>query len=228
MIRVLIVDNQETIYAKIQMRLATEPDLQVVGLVANGKEALARMTTAQPDMLLMDVQPIMDDRETIHQIQQQYPQCKILILTHLDKGRSIVEALQAGAKGYLLRDTEHLARSIRLVHQGYAQLSPGMLEKLVEQVAIGDSLGVYRSARCRMLEANRAEFDRLTRREQQVLRAISQGLNNREIAAALVLSVSTVRTHISNIISRLDIEDRFHLRCYANQVFVDHQLRNHE
>jgi DNA-binding NarL/FixJ family response regulator len=221
MIRVLIVDNQVSTHPKTQMRLASEPDIQVVGLAENGGEAVAQIAAAKPDILLMDVQPMIDERETIHQMQQQHPECKILIFTHWDDGRSIVEALRSGAKGYLLRDTEYLAQSIRLVHQGYMLLSPGIWEKFVEQVAIGDSLQASRRSRCSRVQSNWAEFERLTWREQQILRAIGRGLNNREIAEALTVSTSTVRTHICNMSRRLTIEDRLQLKCYANRVFAE-------
>jgi DNA-binding NarL/FixJ family response regulator len=221
MIRVLIVDNKVSTHLKTQMRLATELDIQVVGLAKKGREAVAQIAAAKPDILLMDVQPMIDERETIHQMQQQYPQCKILIFTHCDDGRSIAEALLSGAKGYLLKDTNDLAQSIRLVHQGCALLSPGIWEQLVEQVASGDFLQASRKSRCGRVQSNWAEFERLTRREQQVLRAISQGLNNREISEALALSTSTVRTHICNMSRRLKIEDRSQLKCYANRVFAE-------
>jgi DNA-binding NarL/FixJ family response regulator len=221
MIRVLIVDNQVNTHLRTQMRLATELDIQVVGLAKNGREAVVQIATAKPDILLMNVQPMMDERETIHQMQQQYPRCKILIFTHCDDGRSIVEALRSGAKGYLPKNTKNLGQSIRLVHQGCVLLSSGIWEKFVEQVAIGDSLQASQRSRCSRVQSNWAEFERLTRREQQVLRAISQGLNTREIAEALALSTSTVRTHICNMSRRLKIEDRSQLKCYANRFFAE-------
>jgi DNA-binding NarL/FixJ family response regulator len=219
MIRVLIVNDRRTVRQEIQAMLATEADLQVVGSAANGRKAIAQVGAAQPDVVLMEVQmPVMDGCRATRQIVQQYPQCKVLIFTSLDDVQSILDAFKAGVKGYLLRSVDHLAQSIRQVHQGSELTSPGLLKKFAEQVAIVD-----RS----FAEPGRSEFDpcgicgaaRLTVREQEILRTMSQGMSTREIAEALVLSDSTVRTHISNMMKRLDIGDRFQLRRYASQVF---------
>jgi DNA-binding NarL/FixJ family response regulator len=215
MIRVLIVNDQRTVRQEIQAMLATETDLQVVGSAANGRKAIAQVGTAQPDVVLMEVQmPVMDGCRATRQIVQQYPQCKVLIFTSLDDVQAILDAFKAGVKGYLLRSVDNLAQSIRQVHQGHdLMMGSGLLKKFGEQVAIVD--------RSRLAEPGRSEFDRLTVREQEILRAMSQGMSTREIAEALVLSNSTVRTHISNMMKRLDIGDRFQLRRYASQVFEE-------
>jgi DNA-binding NarL/FixJ family response regulator len=212
MIRVLIVNDQRTVRQEIQAMLATETDLQVVGSAANGRKAIAQVRISQPDVVLMEVQmPVMDGCRATRQIVQQYPQCKVLIFTSLDDVQAILDAFKAGVKGYLLRSVDHLAQSIRQVHQGYTLMSPGIFEKFMGQITRGD--------RSRLAEPGRSEFDRLTVREQEILRAMSQGMSTREIAEALVLTDSTVRTHISNMMKRLDIGDRFQLRRYASQVF---------
>jgi DNA-binding NarL/FixJ family response regulator len=221
MIRVLIVNDQRTVRQEIQAMLATEADLQVVGTAANGRKAIAQVGTAQPDVVLMEVQmPVMDGCRATRQIVQQYPQCKVLIFTGLDDVQSILDAFKAGVKGYLLRSVDNLAQSIRQVHQGHdLMMGSGLLKKFAERVVIVD--------RSRFAEPSRSEFDpcgicgaaRLTAREQEILRAMNHGMSTREIAEALVLSDSTVRTHISNMMKRLDIEDRFQLRRYASQVF---------
>jgi DNA-binding NarL/FixJ family response regulator len=215
MIRVLIVNDQRTVRQEIQAMLATEADLQVVGSAANGRKAIAQVGTAQPDVVLMEVQmPVMDRFRAIRQIVQQYPQCKVLIFTSLDDVQAILDAFKAGVKGYLLRSVDHLAHSIRQVHQGHdLMMGSGLLKKFAGQVTRVD--------RSRWSEPGRSEFERLTAREQEILRAMSQGMSTREIAEALVLSDSTVRTHISNMMKRLDIEDRFQLRRYASQVFEE-------
>jgi DNA-binding NarL/FixJ family response regulator len=136
MIRVLIVDNQVATRPETQMRLATEPDIRVVGLAENVREAVAQIAATKPDILLMDVQPMIDERETIHQMQQQHPECKILVFTHCDDGRSIVEALRSGMNGYLLKDTNDLAQSIRLVHQGCDLLSLRSLKKFADHMRL--------------------------------------------------------------------------------------------
>jgi DNA-binding NarL/FixJ family response regulator len=221
MIRVLIVDDNMTVRQEIQARLEAELDINVVGLAENGEEAIAQVGAVHPNVVLMEIAlPVMDGQAATRQIMKQYPQCKVLIFTSWDDKQSMGEALQAGAKGYLLRDIDSMAQSIRLVYQGYELTSPGTLKKLMEWAA-ENPLQVSRKARSRSAELSRADFNRLTVREQQILRAMSQGMNNREIAASLVLSVSTVRTHVSNMLSRLHLRDRLQLQSYANYIFAD-------
>lgn len=191
-----------------------EPDLEVVGQASNGIDAIAQVRAVNPDIVLMDVQmPLMDGREATRQIVQQWSHCAIIMLTTFDHEQYIVEALKAGAKGYLLKDmeTDKLAQAIRLVNQGYPQMSPGVLEKLMGRMAIADEVET---------EPDLTEFNKLTPREQEILEVMSQGLNTREIAAALFISDGTIRTHIRNMLNRLGIGDRFQLMCYAKAIFV--------
>jgi DNA-binding NarL/FixJ family response regulator len=215
MIRVLIVDDQGITRRGLQTLLDLEPDLEVVGLASNGIDAISQVKAVNPDLVLMDVKmPLMGGREATRQIMQRCPHCTILMLTTFDHDRYIVDALQAGAKGYLLKDmdTDKLVQAIRLVHQGYPQMSPGVLEKLVGRMPLADE--------SEDAEPDLTEFNKLTPREQEILEVMSQGLNNREIAAALFISDGTIRTHIRNMISRLNVGDRFQLMCYANAVFA--------
>lgn len=187
----------------------------MVGQASNGVDAIAQVRAVDPDIVLMDVQmPLMDGREATRQIVQQWSRCAIIMLTTFDHDQYIVEALKAGAKGYLLKDTEtdKLVEAIRLVNQGYPQMSPGVLEKFIGRMAIADEVGNG--------EPDLTEFNKLTPREQEILEVMSQGLNNREIAAALFISDGTIRTHIRNMLSRLEIGDRFQLMCYAKAIFA--------
>jgi DNA-binding NarL/FixJ family response regulator len=168
-----------------------------------------------PDIVLMDVQmPLMDGQEATRQIVQQWSRCAIIVLTTFDHDQYIVEALKAGAKGYLLKDmeTDKLAQAIRLVNQGYPQMSPGVLEKFMGRMVIADEVEEG--------EPDLTEFNKLTPREQEILEVMSQGLNNREIAAVLFISDGTIRTHIRNMLNRLEIGDRFQLMCYAKAIFA--------
>jgi DNA-binding NarL/FixJ family response regulator len=139
---------------------------------------------------------------------QQYPCCRVLMLTSFEQEPQILGAFKAGAKGYLLKDGDELAQVIRSAYHGYVQMSPGVLEKVIGRMADG-AAG----------EPDIGAFEALTAREQEILRAIAQGSSNREIAEELFLSESTVRTHISNMVNRLGLGDRVELKGYADTVF---------
>jgi DNA-binding NarL/FixJ family response regulator len=212
MIRVLIVDDKPVTRRGLQTLLELEPDLEVVGLGKNGVDAIALVGEVNPDVVLMDLKmPLMDGQEATRRIMRQYPHCKILMLTSFEQEPYIEGALRAGAKGYLLKDADELAQAVRSAYHGYSQMSPGVLETLMGRLAIESAEG----------EPDMNVFNALTAREQEILKAIAQGLSNREIAEALFLSESTVRTHISNMLNRLSLKDRFQLKCYANMVFVN-------
>jgi DNA-binding NarL/FixJ family response regulator len=142
-------------------------------------------------------------------------------LTTFDNDQYIVDALKAGAKGYLLKDMDmdKLAQAIRMAHQGYPQMSPGVLEKFIGKMAIVEQLGGKKTDLITEEKLDLTTFNNLTRREREILEAMGQGLNNREIAATLFLSASTIRSHISNMVSSLNVEDRFELRFYAKRMF---------
>jgi len=229
-IRVLIVEDQPITRLGIQKLINLATDLEVVGLAENGREAIAQTRRLSPDVVLMDIQmPVMNGKAATRQIIKEFPGCKILMLTTFDNDQYIVEALKAGAKGYLLKDMDmdKLAQAIRMAHQGYSQMSPGVLEKFIGKMAIVKHSGRKKTdlsteANPEPREAEKLDltaFNNLTRREREILEAMSQGLNNREIAATLFLSVSTIRSHISNMISSLNVEDRFELRSYAKRMF---------
>jgi DNA-binding NarL/FixJ family response regulator len=165
-----------------------------------------------PDVVLMDLKmPLMDGQEATRRIVQQYPHCRVLMLTSFEQEPQILGALRAGAKGYLLKDGDELAQVIRSAYHGYVQMSPGVLEKVIGRRAIADDA---------VGEPDMGAFEALTAREQEVLRAIAQGSSNREIAEELFLSESTVRTHISNMVNRLGLGDRVELRDYADTILA--------
>jgi DNA-binding NarL/FixJ family response regulator len=209
MIRVLIVDDKPVTRQGLQTLLELEPDLEVVGLGKNGVEAIALVGEVNPDVVLMDLKmPQMDGQEATRRIVQQYPCCRVLMLTSFEQEPQILGAFKAGAKGYLLKDGDELAQVIRSAYHGYVQMSPGVLEKVIGRMADG-AAG----------EPDIGAFEALTAREQEILRAIAQGSSNREIAEELFLSESTVRTHISNMVNRLGLGDRVELKGYADTVF---------
>ena len=224
------MEDQPITRLGIQKLINLATDLEVVGLAENGREAIAQTRRLSPDVVLMDIQmPVMNGKAATRQIIKEFPGCKILMLTTFDNDQYIVEALKAGAKGYLLKDMDmdKLAQAIRMAHQGYSQMSPGVLEKFIGKMAIvehssrkkTDLITVENPEPREAEKLDLTAFNNLTRREREILEAMSQGLNNREIAATLFLSVSTIRSHISNMISSLNVDDRFELRSYAKKMF---------
>jgi DNA-binding NarL/FixJ family response regulator len=215
MIRVLLVEDQEIVRRGLKTLLETKPDLQVVGEAENGKMAIEQLEALQkvsqlPDVVLMDIRmPVMGGVEATRLICEQFREVKIVILTTFSDTQYVAEALRFGARGYLLKDTpaEELAKAIRSINQGYTQFGPGIMEKVIAQVAT--------------TEPNKPEDPpsgllELTAREREVLRMIASGSSNREIAQALFLSEGTVRNHISHILTRLNVRDRTQAAIVAN------------
>ncbi len=213
MIRLLLVDDQSLICEGLKAMLTLEPDLQVVGTADNGQAAIEQVTALQPDVVLMDVRmPVMDGREATRMIAAQFPDIKVLVLSTFDDDQYIAQSMRAGAKGYLLKDmpSQELAQAVRLVHQGYTQMGPGLMEKLMTNVS--DSEAVPPAPGQELLK-------QLTPRERDVLHLISQGSPNREIAEQLYISEGTVKTHVTHLLNRLNLRNRSQLAIYANSVF---------
>ncbi len=213
-VRVLVVDDQRLMREGIASLLDLQDGIRVVGTAGNGQEALARAAELEPEVILMDVRmPIMDGVTATAALRDERPQCLVLMLTIFDDEDYIVKALQAGARGYLLKDMPagDLAQAIRLARAGLFQLDPGVAGKLV------GALG-RRAAPAQPPAA--ASPVPLTARELAVLRLIARGATNREIADKLVISEGTVKNHISSILSRLGLRDRTEAAIYAHE----HQL----
>lgn len=207
-IQILLVDDQDIIRQGLKVLLQLESDLAVVGEAENGQVALRQAAALHPDVVLMDVRmPVMDGVAATRQLLQQDPTLKILVLTTFDNDVDVMESLRAGAKGYLLKDTpsEELAQAIRNVYRGYSQFGPGILEKVVTQVAPAIAT-----------EAPPPALAELTPRELDVLRLIAAGCSNREVANQLYISEGTVKNHMTNILSRLGLRDRTQLAIFAN------------
>ncbi|ARV59606.1 DNA-binding response regulator [Nostocales cyanobacterium HT-58-2] len=212
MIRLLLVDDQSLVRQGLKAMLNLEPDLEIVGLADNGEAAIAQVEELQPDVVLMDVRmPVMNGPTATRIICERFPNTKVLVLSTYDDDHDVAQAIRAGAKGYLLKDmpSEELVNAIRCIHRGYAQLAPGLLERVVNQQEIQPTPS-------KSVPPVLAE---LTPRELDVARLVALGATNQEIAQQLFISESTVKTHINSIFNRLNLKNRSQLAIYANSVF---------
>ena len=191
-IRVLIADNHPVVRAGLQGMLASQPDFELVGEAATGKEAVTLAAQLHPDVVLMDLRMAeMDGVEATAQIQTQQPNTPVLVLTTYDTNTDILRAIEAGATGYLLKDTprDELFAAIRSVAQGKAVLAPTVATRLLRQ---------------RQTPAGEA----LSARELEVLSLVSGGASNKEIARSLHLSEATVKSHLIHLFGKLGVTDR--------------------
>jgi DNA-binding NarL/FixJ family response regulator len=205
MIRLLLVDDQEIFRQGLAMMLSVETDLEIVGQAANGQEAIEAAQQLQPQVILMDVQmPVCSGVQATKTIHECYPWIRILVLTTFDDDEYIIQSLQVGALGYLLKRTPatEIAAAIRSVAQGYSQLGPTIAQKAFAQFKPLPSV---------------SDFDKLSKREIDVLKLVGQGHNNQEIAEALFLSEGTVKNHVTQILSKLVMRDRIAAALWAQQ-----------
>jgi DNA-binding NarL/FixJ family response regulator len=204
--RVVIADDQALVRTGFRMIL-TSGGIHVVGEAADGVEAVAAVRGLRPDVVLMDIRmPTMDGLEATHRILEQFPDCRVLMLTTFDLDRYVYDALAAGASGFLLKDVtpEHLVAAVRLVDTGDALLAPSITRRLVERFAAGDP-GPDRASRP---PAVHRDLTGLTPREREVLTLMGRGRSNAEIAEDLTLSEATVKTHVARIFAKLALRDR--------------------
>jgi DNA-binding NarL/FixJ family response regulator len=212
MIRLLLVDDQSLILRGLKALLKPEPTLEIVGEADNGKTAIAQVEALKPDVVLMDVRmPGMDGVAATQEICRRFPQTKVLVLTTFDDREYVTQAMQYGAAGYLLKDTppEDLVQAIQAVYKGYTQLSPGLVRKAMQVEAssvVAPSLP--------------PGWEELTPREKEILHLIATGASNKEIAQKLYISEKTVKNHVTNILSRLNLRDRTQAAILANSLGI--------
>ena len=200
MIRVLVADDQRLVRSGFRMILRAEPDIEVVGEAGDGVEALAEARRLRPDVVLMDVRmPKVDGIEATRRLLREPEAPRVLVLTTFDLDEYVFGALRAGASGFLLKDApeEQLLAAIRIAADGGAIFSPGVTTRLIE-----------RFAALAEPEAASPELGELTARELEVLKLLARGRTNAEIAAELVVSDHTVKTHVARILSKLGLRDR--------------------
>jgi NarL family two-component system response regulator LiaR len=202
-IRILIVDDHAVVRQGLKMFLALDEELEVVGEAANGEEAIRRAHELAPDVVLMDLlMPVMDGIAATGVIRRELPDVEVIALTSVLEDSAILGAVRAGAIGYLLKDTQagELCRAIKAAAAGQVQLSPQAAARLMREVQVPQSP------------------EKLTSREIEVLRLLAQGMSNKDIGAALVIGVKTVKTHVSSILSKLGVPSRTQAALYAVRI----------
>jgi len=203
-IRVLVVDDHDIVRKGIRALLESKEGIEVVGEADNGVEAIDQVETSRPDVVLMDlVMPEMDGIEATRRISARHPDLRILVLTSFSTDDKVFPAIKAGALGYLLKDSspDDLVQAIRQVYRGEPSLHPTIARKMLHELA-------------HPVDAP-PTTDPLTERELEVLRLVGQGLLNHEIAERLVITEATVRSHVSNILSKLHLASRTQAALYA-------------
>ena len=192
-IRILIVDDHGVVRQGLRMYLALDPELEVAGEAANGAEALRLAHELEPDVVLMDLlMPVMDGIAATEAIRRELPGTEVIALTSVLEDSAIYGAMRAGAIGYLLKDTQadELCQAIKAAAAGQVQMSPSVAARLLREIRSPENP------------------EPLTGRETEVLRQLALGKSNKEIAADLVIADKTVRTHVSNILAKLDVTSR--------------------
>ncbi|MDQ0428194.1 NarL family two-component system response regulator LiaR [Planomicrobium stackebrandtii] len=203
MIRILLVDDHEMVRIGVSAYLQSQKDMEVAGEAANGQEAVEMALELRPDLILMDmVMPVMNGAEATKAIIDQWPQAKIMIVTSFLDDDKVYPALQAGAVSYILKTSKasRIADSIRQTMDGMPVLEPEVMTKMMKQ-----------------MRHERVLHDELTDREMEILLLLAAGLTNQEIADQLFIALKTVKTHVSNILAKLEVHDRTQAVIYAFQ-----------
>jgi DNA-binding NarL/FixJ family response regulator len=214
-IGVLLVDDQQLVRTGFRMILADEEGIEVVGEAANGREAVEVADDLKPDVVVMDIRmPVMDGVESTRRLAARAGDAgpRILVLTTFDADENVVEALRAGASGFLLKDVHpaEFVQAIRIVAAGEALLAPSVTRRLIDRFArLSTPVDEARAA---------ARLQDLTERERESLSLVAQGLSNREIAERLSLAEPTVKTHVSHLLMKLGLRDRAQLVVLAYEV----------
>lgn len=204
MIKVVIADDHEMVRIGVAAYLSAQPDIEVIGEATNGQEAIETVLTLKPDIVLMDnVMPIKTGAEATAEILAQWPQAKIMMVTSFIDDDKLYPALEAGAVSYILKtsNAKQIADAIRKTMAGETVLEPEATTKVM----------------ARMRGTAPALHDHLTDREMEVLLCMTRGLANQEIAEELFIALKTVKTHVSNILSKLEVQDRTQAVVYAFQ-----------
>lgn len=216
MTRVLIADDDNLMRAGLVELLSNDPAIEILGQASTGREAVDRARHLEPDVVLMDVRmPDLDGIAATRELSRTAPESKVLILTTFEQDDYIFGALRAGASGFLLKRTrpEDLIAAVHTVAAGDSLLSPSVTRRVIDRMA-QQSAPVFDHIR---------RLDELTPRETEVLELIARGLSNREIASALIVEESTIRTHVKHILMKLDLRDRVQAVIFAYETGLNHR-----
>ncbi|MFF2754080.1 response regulator [Psychrobacillus sp. NPDC058041] len=208
MIRILLADDHEMVRIGVSAYLQAQPDMEVVAEATNGQEAVEMSLMHKPDIILMDmVMPIMNGAEATREIVQKWPEAKVMIVTSFIDDDKVYPALEAGAISYLLKTSKatHIAEAIRKTLNGDAVLEPEVTNKMMKRMRQGSTIELHED---------------LTDRELEVLLLMAEGKTNQDIADTLFIALKTAKTHVSNILSKLEVSDRTQAVIYA----FKHQL----
>jgi DNA-binding NarL/FixJ family response regulator len=220
MIKVMIAEDQELIRQSLEIILGDKPDMKLVGMAENGREAVALAKKLMPDIILMDIRmPEIDGVECIEIIKGNYPRIKIIVLTTFDDDEYVFNALKNGASGYLLKgiSSKELVEAIRTVAKGGALINPNVATKVVRffsQMAHAD----YR------IRVNANAIKELNKNELKIIQCIGMGMCNKEITDRLKFSEGTVRNYISNVLNKLELRDRTQIAIFAIQSGLESKL----
>jgi DNA-binding NarL/FixJ family response regulator len=205
---VLIADDDDLMRAGLVELLSVDVAIEIVGEAATGREAVERARVLAPDVVLMDVRmPDLDGIAATRELARVVPAARVLILTTFEQDDYVFDGLRAGASGFLLKRTrpEDLIAAVHTVAAGDSLLSPSVTRRVIDRVAQQPTPNL----------ADHAKLDQLTAREREVLELVARGLSNREIAAALVVEESTIRTHVKRVLAKLELRDRIQAVIYA-------------
>ncbi|MEK5522484.1 response regulator transcription factor [Heyndrickxia sp. FSL W8-0423] len=208
MIKVLLVDDHEMVRIGVSAFLSIQQDIEIVGEAANGKEGVKLALSLRPDIILMDlVMSEMDGIEATREIIKEWPEAKIIIVTSFIDDEKVYPALEAGATSYMLKTSKanDIAEAVRSTFEGQSVLEPQVTGKMMMRMKQGNKRPLH---------------DDLTNREIEILLLMAEGMTNQEIADELFIALKTVKTHVSNILSKLEVQDRTQAVIYAFQ----HQL----
>ncbi|MFV8826888.1 response regulator [Alkalihalobacterium sp. APHAB7] len=205
MIKVLLVDDHEMVRMGLSAYLSTEEDIEVVGEASNGKEGVTLALQLQPDVILMDlVMEVMDGIEATKQITSQFPNVKVIVLTSFVDDEKVYPVIEAGAFSYLLKTTRapEIAQAIRAAFEGKSVVESQVTNKMMQRMRT---------------QQKKLMHEELTPRELDVLKLIGIGKTNQEIADELYIGIKTVKTHVSNILAKLNVDDRTQIAIYAHR-----------
>lgn len=208
MIKILLVDDHEMVRIGVSAYLQIQPDMEVIGEAVNGREAVDMALELRPDIILMDmVMPVMNGAEATKEIIEQWPEAKVMIVTSFLDDDKVYPALEAGAISYILKtsNAKRIADAIRETLKGQTVLEPEVTTKMMQRMRTGNEKQLH---------------DDLTERELEILLLLTEGKTNQTIAEELFIAVKTVKTHVSNLLSKLEVQDRTQAVIYA----FKHQL----